>query len=111
MSARAPDSARASREGSRSEPNGHDGFDFEQMPASVSETERNGHYEKVAGTITSPILLVTFSFDASKEFVLMGDQILVMPGGGPGLYGGHERGEKGIAGLEGFVGKITEIYG
>lgn len=56
-------------------------------------------------------LLVTFAFDAAKEFVIVGDPVLVMPGGGPGLYGGQERGEKGLAGLEGFVGRITDIRG
>ncbi|KXL43784.1 MAG: hypothetical protein FE78DRAFT_81474 [Acidomyces sp. 'richmondensis'] len=29
-------------------------------------------------------LLVTFAFDAAKEFVIVGDPVLVMPGGGPG---------------------------
>lgn len=54
-------------------------------------------------------LLVTFVFDTAKEFVVVGDPVLVMPGGGPVLYGGQERGEKGVAGLEGFVGQVTDI--
>lgn len=65
--------------------------------------------EKVAGAITAPKLLVTFRFNASKEFLVVGDPILVMPGGGPGLYGGQERGEKGVAGLDGFVGEISAL--
>ena len=66
--------------------------------------------EKVAGAITAPKLIVTFSFNASKEFVVVGEQVLIMPGGGPGLYGGHERGERGVAGLEGFVGTIVDCF-
>ncbi|OCK86198.1 hypothetical protein K432DRAFT_377013 [Lepidopterella palustris CBS 459.81] len=55
--------------------------------------------------------IVTFQFIASREFVEFGAQALVVPGGGPGLYGGTERGEKGVAGLEGFVGRVVEGYG
>jgi GTPase len=51
-------------------------------------------------------MLVTFQFIASREYVEVGSQVFVMPGGGPGLYGGQERGEKGVGGLEGFVGSI-----
>jgi hypothetical protein len=32
-----------------------------------------------------------------------------MPGGGHGLYYGSERGEKGVAGLDGFAGRVVEI--
>lgn len=89
------------------------------LPAVSSETEETfnldfeGHEsgQKVAGVVTDLNLLVTFHFDSSKEFVMIGAQVLVMPGGGPGLYGGNERGEKGVAGLEGFVGRITETFG
>ena len=109
VSARAPDSPDASREGLRRQSNGHDPFELDDIEPKRAENANDGQNEKVAGTITAPNLLVTFSFDASKEFILVGDQVLVMPGGGPGLYGGHERGEKGIAGLEGFVGKIVEV--
>jgi hypothetical protein len=55
-----------------------------------------------------PAVIVTFQFIASREFVEMGAKVLVMPGGGPGLYGGNERGAKGMAGLEGFVGRVVE---
>lgn len=54
--------------------------------------------------------LVTFQFIASREFVEVDAKVLVLPGGGPGLYGGTERGEKGVAALEGFVGRVTEGY-
>jgi GTPase len=53
-------------------------------------------------------MLVTFQFLASREYVELGLPVLIIPGGGPGLYGGSERGEKGIAGLEGFVGKVVD---
>jgi GTPase len=56
-----------------------------------------------------PRLLVTFQFLASREFVEMGTQVLVMPGGGQGFYGGSGKGEKGLSGLLGFVGKVVEV--
>lgn len=63
-------------------------------------------------TLQPPTLanvMVTFQFSASKEFVEVGAKTLVMPGGGTGqLSGGGERGTKGIAGLEGFVGRVVE---
>ena len=111
VSARAPDSPTASIEDrARRESHGKDPFTFDDVKVVVSDVDADGQTEKVAGTITAPTLLVTFNFDASKEFVDIGDRVLVMPGGGPGLYGGHERGEKGIAGLEGFVGKVVETF-
>jgi GTPase len=84
-------------------------FDFENVHVGPPQPECDGQSEKVAGTITSTTLIVTFRFDASKEYVSIGHQVLVMPGGGPGLYG-HGRGEKGVAGLEGFVGTIVETF-
>jgi GTPase len=56
-----------------------------------------------------PRLLVTFQFLASREYVEGGTQVLVMPGGGPGIYGASGRGEKGLQGLLGFVGKVVEV--
>jgi len=53
-------------------------------------------------------LLVTFQFLASKEVVQVGTKVLVMPGGGVGVYGGDGRGEKGVAGLCGFVGTVVD---
>lgn len=52
---------------------------------------------------------VTFELLTSREWIEMGEQILVMPGGGQGLYYGSERGEKGVAGLDGYAGKIVEV--
>ncbi|KAK0950749.1 hypothetical protein LTR91_025441 [Friedmanniomyces endolithicus] len=87
----------------------HDPFSFDDV-AEVTGGESPAP-PVVAGAVTAAELLVTFTFGAGKEFVVVGDRVLVMPGGGPGLYGGHERGEKGMAGLEGFVGIITETSG
>jgi GTPase len=56
-----------------------------------------------------PRLLVTFQFLASREYVEVGTQVLIMPGGGPGVYGGSGRGEKGLQGLLGFVGKVVQV--
>jgi hypothetical protein len=52
---------------------------------------------------------VTLELITNREWIELGSQVLVMPGGGHGLYYGSERGEKGIAGLEGFVGKVIEV--
>lgn len=52
---------------------------------------------------------VTLELMTNREWVELGSQVLVMPGGGHGLYHGSERGEKGIAGLEGFVGRVIEV--
>ncbi|KAI8939657.1 hypothetical protein NX059_003414 [Plenodomus lindquistii] len=52
--------------------------------------------------------VVSFQFIALREFVEIGAKVLIMPGGGPGLLGGNERGAKGLAGLEGFVGHVIE---
>ena len=52
---------------------------------------------------------VTLELMTSREWIELGSQVLIMPGGGHGLYSGSERGEKGVAGLEGFVGKVIEV--
>ena len=52
---------------------------------------------------------VTFELLTNREWIELGSQVLCMPGGGHGLYHGSGRGEKGIAGLEGFVGRILEV--
>jgi GTPase len=70
------------------------GFGFDDDPDKVAS------YDKSAATT------VTFQFIASREFIEHGAKVLVMPGGGPGLIGGNERGAKGLAGLEGFVGHV-----
>lgn len=104
VSARAPDSPPQSRRESHTDVAS---FGFGEMRDSLQDVEVGVRDERVAGAVTAARLVVAFAFNASKEFVAVGEQVLVMPGGGPGLYGGHERGEKGVAGLEGFVGKIV----
>ena len=52
---------------------------------------------------------VTLELMTNREWIELGSQVLVMPGGGQGLYHGSERGEKGVAGLEGFVGRVLEV--
>lgn len=74
------------------------GFGFDEEP--TDDPSVGGNH----GTATD----VTFQFIASREFVETDAKVLVMPGGGPGLTGSTERGEKGVAGLEGFVGRVVE---
>jgi hypothetical protein len=52
---------------------------------------------------------VTLELMTNREWIELGSQVLVMPGGGHGLYNGSETREKGVAGLEGFVGKVIEV--
>ncbi|CAO2656124.1 Nn.00g049270.m01.CDS01 [Neocucurbitaria sp. VM-36] len=75
------------------------GFGFDDEGDNAEEQPQS---TAVAATV------VTFQFIASREFVELGAKVLVMPGGGPGLSGGNERGAKGLAGLEGFVGRVVE---
>ena len=67
-----------------------------------------GFDDEVENSATEGAVIATFQFIASREFVEMGAKVLVMPGGGPGLFGGNERGAKGMAGLEGFVGRVVD---
>ncbi|KAK3054888.1 hypothetical protein LTR09_004046 [Extremus antarcticus] len=107
VSARAPDPPSVSRDTCS---NGHGPFDMEDVAIALAGAEIDGQNEKVAGMVTAPSLIVTFSFDASKEYIELGAKVLVMPGGGPGLYGGHGRGEKGFASLDSFVGTVVNVY-
>ncbi|KAG8625527.1 hypothetical protein KVT40_007278 [Elsinoe batatas] len=63
---------------------------------------------RIAGQITHEELLVTFSFEGGREFVEGGAKVLVMPGGGPGVFGGGGEG-RGTARLEGFVGGVVDV--
>jgi len=81
-----------------------------EMVDEYSDLQEGSYAERAAaGAVTHQHLQVTFHFDSTKECVEVGSKILVMPGGGPGLFGGTERGEKGAAGLEGFVGRVVEV--
>lgn len=51
---------------------------------------------------------ITFEFVASQEWIELGTQVLVTPGGGPSLTNQPEQREAGSAGLDGYVGLITQ---
>ena len=51
---------------------------------------------------------MTFEFVASREWIEIGTQVLVTPGGGPSLTNQPEQREPGSAGLDGYVGLITQ---
>ena len=53
-------------------------------------------------------LEASFQFVQYHEWVELGTQVLVMPGGS-GVAGASERGEKSSVGLEGLVGRITDV--
>ncbi|KAL9058626.1 MAG: hypothetical protein Q9162_001633 [Coniocarpon cinnabarinum] len=55
-------------------------------------------------------ILVTLQLESYREWIGVGAKLLVMPGGGPGIHAG-DRGIKGLAGLEGFVGQVVETFG
>lgn len=57
------------------------------------------------------IIDATMELVTNREWIELGSQILIMPGGGHRLYYGSGRGEKGVAGLDGFVGKVIEVVG
>ena len=50
---------------------------------------------------------VTFEFTNTREWIEVGTQVLVTPGGGPSLTGQPEQRDTGSAGLDGYVGTIT----
>ena len=51
---------------------------------------------------------ITFEFVASREWIEIGTQVFVTPGGGPSLTNQPEQREPGSAGLDGYVGLITQ---
>ncbi|KAL1628473.1 hypothetical protein SLS56_005924 [Neofusicoccum ribis] len=54
--------------------------------------------------------LVTFQFVATREFIQVGAQVLVMEGGRRQREVA-DRSERSVVGLEGFVGKVVEWFG
>lgn len=100
LSARTPDPAEIAI---------RDGPPESDLPSQNSYSPFDEYKGPTAGTITDHLLMVTLHFESAREYVNVGSRVLVMPGGGPGLFGGAERGEKGSAGLEGFVGIVTEV--
>lgn len=71
------------------------GFEEDSIPAPAEET-------------TAPNTIVRFQFMGSREHVEDGVKVLVMPGGRPGLGGSTEKPERGMLGLEGFVGRVVQ---
>ncbi|KAK3175240.1 hypothetical protein OEA41_002487 [Lepraria neglecta] len=50
---------------------------------------------------------ITFEFASSREWIELGTEVLVTPGGGPSLTGQPEQRDVSSAGLDGYVGTIT----
>ncbi|KAG9240088.1 hypothetical protein BJ878DRAFT_528253 [Calycina marina] len=75
----------------------------------LDEAEEKEHGTEPLIFGSDGITSVAFELLANREWIELGSQILVMPGGGVGLYSGSERGQKGVAGLECFVGKVIEV--
>lgn len=53
---------------------------------------------------------IIFEFASTREWFQVGTQVLITPGGGPSLTGQPEQREVGSAGLDGYVGKITQAF-
>lgn len=77
-----------------------DGFRFELDESSEKEGFTD-QYESIN---------VTFQFVRCREYIVVGSQLLVMPGGGSNL-GLKDGGAKAIVGVEGFVGTVVERFG
>ncbi|KAF1810581.1 hypothetical protein P152DRAFT_89640 [Eremomyces bilateralis CBS 781.70] len=75
-------------------------FGFEDEEGDTGEPRGSGSRD------TS--VTVSFQFISTTEFLETGAQVLVEPSGGHGLYISHERGEKGLAGLEFFIGRVID---
>ena len=84
----------------------------------LTEIDNVFSLDDAAGKVTEPgspifgtygVTDVTLELMNNREWIELGSQVLIMPGGGHGLYSGAERGEKGVAGLEGFVGRVIEV--
>lgn len=79
------------------------GFGFDEDPR--NDPSDGSEADDGPGAAAATVL---FQFIAQSAFVEPNVPVLVMPGGGPGLFGGTERGEKGLAGLDGFVGRVVD---
>ena len=49
---------------------------------------------------------VTLELMTNREWIELGSQVLVMPGGGYGLYNGSERGQKVSLGYKALLGEF-----
>lgn len=82
-------------------PTSEDIFDFDEN----SNKHSSGGTSQDSGNQQTEI---TFEFVTSQEWIEMGTQVLVTPGGGPSLTNQPEQRESGSAGLDGYVGLITQ---
>lgn len=82
-------------------PTAEDMFDFDDNSNSHSSTVMS----QDSGNQQTEI---TFEFVTSQEWIEIGTQVLVTPGGGPSLTNQPEQREQGSAGLDGYVGLITQ---
>jgi len=111
VSARVPDDSQDTSPDATGQSFAEQPFNFDSEGDGVATGDGTNERISFAGAVTAKSLLVTLRFDSSKEIALVDDRVLIMPGGGPGLLGGQERGQKGVAALDGFVGRIVEVNG
>ena len=78
-------------------PTNEEVFDFEDNSST-----------KLSQSADSQQTEIIFEFVASREWIEIGTQVLVTPGGGPSLTNQPEQREPGTAGLDGYVGLITQ---
>ena len=79
-------------------------FDFDD---DSSDSNRNLTLESPSDNQHTEI---TFEFRNCREWIEVGAQVLVTPGGGPSLTGQPEQREANSAGLDGYVGIITSAF-
>ena len=84
-------------------------LEVEAIADDIFYLDDNGSDE---GSIVTPMhnqqTEITFEFVNTREWFEVGTQVLVTPGGSPSLTGQPEQREVGSAGLDGYVGKITQ---
>ena len=102
-------SIRASARVVRLTPNSTESPNGETAEAVFGELDEDGEDEKNFVFGQDGVTDVTLELMTTREWIELGSQVLMMPGGGQGLYYGSERGEKGVAGVEGFVGRVIEV--
>ena len=62
------------------------------------------------GPVSTQHTEIVFEFSTSVEWIEMGTQVLVTPGGSPSLTGQPEQRDVASAGLDGYVGAVTQAY-
>ena len=82
-------------------PTTEDSFDFDDRSSNHSSTP-------LSQSADNQQTEITFEFVTSQEWIEMGTQVLVTPGGGPSLTNQPEQREPRSAGLDGYVGLITQ---